>query len=192
LREQMQVELKHLQSRLGTTFIMVTHDQTEALSISDRIAVLNRGRIEQIATPAELYDAPATRFVADFIGSMNVLEGEILETTAEAVRVEAGAMIIEVPADRAALTARVPGAAVLVCIRPEELSVLPFPADGAVPAQIVSTIFHGPTLRVFAVLPGGEKLMIDAPRRNAEARPRTGTTIYVCPLQSSGRILSTD
>ncbi|TGP82972.1 ABC transporter ATP-binding protein, partial [bacterium M00.F.Ca.ET.222.01.1.1] len=64
LREQMQVELKRLQSRLGTTFVMVTHDQTEALSISDRIVVMNKGRIEQIAPPATLYDRPATKFVA--------------------------------------------------------------------------------------------------------------------------------
>ncbi|WP_292634124.1 ABC transporter ATP-binding protein, partial [Mesorhizobium sp.] len=74
LREQMQVELKRLQSRLGTTFVMVTHDQTEALSISDRIVVMNKGRIEQIAAPATLYDRPATRFVASFIGTMNLLQ----------------------------------------------------------------------------------------------------------------------
>jgi len=75
LREQMQVELKNLQNRLGTTFILVTHDQTEALSISDRIVVMNGGQVEQIATPAELYDRPATRFVASFIGTMNLLAG---------------------------------------------------------------------------------------------------------------------
>ena len=73
LREQMQVELKRLQARLGTTFVMVTHDQTEALSISDRIVVMNKGRIEQIASPATLYDRPATQFVASFIGTMNLL-----------------------------------------------------------------------------------------------------------------------
>ena len=72
LREQMQVELKRLQSQLGTTFVMVTHDQTEALSISDRIVVMNKGRIEQIAPPATLYDRPATTFVASFIGTMNL------------------------------------------------------------------------------------------------------------------------
>ena len=75
LREQMQVELKNLQRELGISFIFVTHDQHEALSMSDRIGVFNKGRIEQIATPAQLYRAPATRFVAEFVGAANLLEG---------------------------------------------------------------------------------------------------------------------
>jgi len=90
LREQMQVELKRLQSRLGTTFVMVTHDQTEALSISDRIVVMNRGRIEQTAAPATLYDRPATRFVASFIGTMNILQSRFLGRDGERLRFVAG------------------------------------------------------------------------------------------------------
>lgn len=76
LREQMQVELKELQRRLGITFVLVTHDQHEALSMSDRIGVFNRGRLEQIDTPTNLYEKPATRFVAEFLGAANVLEAE--------------------------------------------------------------------------------------------------------------------
>ena len=76
LREQMQVELKELQRRLGITFVLVTHDQHEALSMSDRIGVFNRGRLEQIASPTGLYEQPATRFVAEFLGAANVLEAE--------------------------------------------------------------------------------------------------------------------
>lgn len=76
LREQMQSELKALQRRLGITFAFVTHDQHEALSMSDRIGVFNRGRLEQVATPAELYDRPATRFVAEFVGTANLLIGQ--------------------------------------------------------------------------------------------------------------------
>ena len=75
LREQMQSELKSLQRKLGITFIFVTHDQHEALSMSDRIGVFNKGRLEQVATPAELYNRPATRFVAEFVGAANVLQG---------------------------------------------------------------------------------------------------------------------
>jgi spermidine/putrescine transport system ATP-binding protein len=189
LREQMQIELKRLQSHLGTTFVLVTHDQTEALSISDRIVVLNRGRIEQIATPAELYDAPATRFVADFIGTINVLDADILETKGERLRVSAGSMIFEVSADRTSLTpAR--GAPALICIRPEELSILPFPSDDAISAQIVSTVFYGPMLRLFVEIPGGQKLMIDTRRRKAEVALETGSTIYVRPTRGAGRVLS--
>jgi putative spermidine/putrescine transport system ATP-binding protein len=76
LREQMQVELKNLQRELGITFIFVTHDQHESLSMSDRIGVFNHGRLEQVATPDELYNKPSTRFVAEFVGTANVLEGE--------------------------------------------------------------------------------------------------------------------
>jgi putative spermidine/putrescine transport system ATP-binding protein len=75
LREQMQSELKALQRRLGITFVFVTHDQHEALSMSDRIGVFNKGRLEQVATPQQIYDTPATRFVAQFVGAANVLEG---------------------------------------------------------------------------------------------------------------------
>ncbi len=79
LREQMQSELKALQRRLGITFVFVTHDQHEALSMSDRIGVFNRGRLEQVGTPQQIYDTPATRFVAQFVGAANVLEGAVAQ-----------------------------------------------------------------------------------------------------------------
>ena len=79
LREQMQGELKKLQRQLGITFIFVTHDQTEALSMSDRVAVFNRGRIEQVDTPRNLYMKPATTFVAEFVGTSNVVRGDLAE-----------------------------------------------------------------------------------------------------------------
>ena len=83
LREQMQAELKALQRRLGITFIFVTHDQHEALSMSDRVGVMNRGRLEQVGTPREIYDSPATRFVAEFVGAANLLEGELARRLAD-------------------------------------------------------------------------------------------------------------
>jgi putative spermidine/putrescine transport system ATP-binding protein len=76
LREQMQSELKALQRRLGITFLFITHDQHEALSMSDRIGVFNKGRLEQVGTPQQVYDTPATRFVAQFVGAANVLDGD--------------------------------------------------------------------------------------------------------------------
>ena len=188
LREQMQIELKRLQARLGTTFVMVTHDQTEALSISDRIVVMNCGRVEQIASPAELYDAPATRFVANFIGTMNLLEGKVLDASPQSHRIAAGPMTFDVPADQAA-KAPVPGGPALVCIRPEELTTFAAACDGAVPAQIISTVFYGPMLRVFVEIGGGQKLMIDTPRRTAEAAFEPGSLIYVRPNAGCGRML---
>ena len=83
LREQMQAELKALQRRLGITFLFVTHDQHEALSMSDRVGVMNRGRLEQVGTPREIYDAPATRFVAEFVGAANLLDGELARRLAD-------------------------------------------------------------------------------------------------------------
>ena len=80
LRREMQVELKALQRDVGITFVFVTHDQEEALTMSDRIAVFNEGRIEQLAAPAELYEHPASAFVAGFVGTSNLLEGEIAAT----------------------------------------------------------------------------------------------------------------
>lgn len=189
LREQMQIELKRLQSRLGTTFVMVTHDQAEALSISDRIVVLNRGKIEQIASPSELYDAPQTRFVADFIGSMNVLEAEVVETTSTGVRVAAGAMLIDVPADCVRATPG-PRTSVLVCVRPEELTAHPFPSDDTVAAQVLSSVFYGPTFRLFVETDAGQKLMIDMGRRRSTEAFNAGATVHVCPVQGSGRLLN--
>ena len=83
LRKQMQLELKRIQTELGTTFVYVTHDQEEALAMSDRIAVMNRGRVEQMAGPREIYDHPKTAFVADFIGSLNTLEFTVDELVGE-------------------------------------------------------------------------------------------------------------
>ena len=85
LREQMQTELKSLQRKLGITFLFITHDQHEALSMSDRIGVFNEGRLEQVGTPHEVYNAPATRFVAMFVGAANVLDGEAARARGRAV-----------------------------------------------------------------------------------------------------------
>ena len=86
LREEMQIELKNLQRRLGITFVFVTHDQGEALSMADRVAVFNQGRIEQLDTPRALYVKPATTFVARFVGGANVIEGELARRLSGSIR----------------------------------------------------------------------------------------------------------
>jgi spermidine/putrescine transport system ATP-binding protein len=124
LRRQLQVELKRVQVEVGITFVYVTHDQEEALALSDRIAVMNGGRIEQLGTPEELYDRPATRFVADFIGTTNLLAGTVSSATADGavLELEAGGRCM-VGADGLA-----PGAAVEIAVRPEALELVPRPA----------------------------------------------------------------
>ena len=117
LREELQLEMKRLHQQLGITFIYVTHDQREALIMSDRIAVMNQGRIEQAGSPSELYDRPATRFVAGFIGESNFLEGEVasLQGRDVAARV-AGATVVAISRQPQAV-----GARVVLAIRPEKI-----------------------------------------------------------------------
>ncbi len=143
LRKQMQVELKRLQKRLGMTFVFVTHDQEEALTMSDRVVVLDRGRIVQSGTPIEIYHRPGNAFVADFIGEANLLRVDLLarEAGAGLVRTEGG-LELRVP-----LTAW-PGDArrALLLVRPEKLCVSKRPIEGAenlFEATITEEIFQG-------------------------------------------------
>ncbi|MER9301332.1 ABC transporter ATP-binding protein [Mesorhizobium sp. M0293] len=163
LREQMQVELKRLQSRLGTTFVMVTHDQTEALSISDRIVVMNKGRIEQIAPPATLYDRPATTFVASFIGTMNLLQSRFISRDGDRLRFTAGTLPLEATSEAGDVP--VEGAIRTVGVRPEDLLATTEAAAGTAPARVNSIVFHGRTLRLHAELGPGAPVVIDAPRQ---------------------------
>lgn len=127
LRKEMQLELKHLQMTVGITFIYVTHDQEEALTMSDRIAVMNAGRVLQVGTPMEIYERPASRFVADFIGESNFLRGTVQgASSAAATVVIADRFPVEVPADRQ-LTV---GQQVTVAVRPEKVRLVPIEAPG--------------------------------------------------------------
>ena len=125
LRKRLQIELKRIQMDVGITFVYVTHDQEEALTMSDRIAVMHGGRIEQVGEPEDLYDRPATSFVADFIGTTNLLTGtvEALENDVALVRLGSGDLC------RIAGTGRRAGEAVEISIRPESIAVNP--ADGS-------------------------------------------------------------
>ena len=139
LREQMQIELKQIQREVGITFVFVTHDQEEALTLSDRIAVFNDGGIEQVGTPEDLYERPATRFVATFLGSTNLVEGE--------------------------LARRLTGSGALVSIRPERIHLAapgtPAP-DGfsTVSARIEEIVYTGPTTRYVAAAETGDRLIV--------------------------------
>ncbi|WP_428967006.1 ABC transporter ATP-binding protein [Micromonospora fluostatini] len=117
LRRQMQGELKRLQTDLGTTFVHVTHDQEEAMTLADTVAVLHAGRVEQLGAPADLYDHPASAFVATFLGQCNLLAAEAAGTAGDEVAVTAYGLRLAVPADRA----RVDRGAVHLGVRPEKL-----------------------------------------------------------------------
>ncbi len=120
LREETQFELMDLQQNLGLTFVVVTHDQEEAMTMADRIAILDKGEVMQVATPAEVYEAPGSRFVANFVGNVNMFEGKVASRSGDAVRItgSSGAEIKVVNAGNAAA-----GSTVAFAIRPEKIKV---------------------------------------------------------------------
>jgi len=151
----MQLELKRLQRQLGLTFVFVTHDQEEALTMSDRIAVVNRGRIEQLGTPHEVYHRPATAFAATFVGETNLLAGEPCGRGDGMLRVRLeGGLEISLPEERWPAGAN----RALVLIRPEKVHVSPRPPaipGSAFEARIEEEIFKGATDHlVVATRPG--------------------------------------
>lgn len=141
LRGSMQVELKQIQRELGVTTIFVTHDQGEALSMSDRIAVMSAGRIRQIAAPDDIYRRPADRFVASFVGDANVLNGRLVERSGDAAVVSIGDVRASVPA--ASIAEVSIGGSVDVFVRPEHFSVTSRGASGSLPATVTTQVFQG-------------------------------------------------
>jgi spermidine/putrescine transport system ATP-binding protein len=136
LRKQMQVELKRIQSEVGITFIFVTHDQEEAMTMSDRIAVMRHGRIEQLGQPEELYERPRTEFVAGFLGVSNLLDGEIQGRSGNLLDIRlTGGTILRAPAETANGATRVH-----VGVRPEKLRVTPSTADASTPESDVNAL----------------------------------------------------
>jgi putative spermidine/putrescine transport system ATP-binding protein len=160
LREQLQLEIKRVHRERGISVLYVTHDQEEALTMSDRIAVFNKGRIEQIGTPEELYDRPATRFVASFIGDTNLIEGRVLG-------VAGGICEIETAAGRIVASARTllaAGAAVFVAVRPERVVLAPMQAAGAgLEGVITEQVFLGTSRKYVIRLADGTELVVLRP-----------------------------
>jgi putative spermidine/putrescine transport system ATP-binding protein/spermidine/putrescine transport system ATP-binding protein len=141
LRGSMQVELKQIQRALGVTTIFVTHDQGEALSMSDRIAVMSAGRIRQIGGPGDVYRRPADRFVASFVGDANILAGRLVERRGDVATVSVGDVHLDVPAAPFARLAA--GDAVDVFVRPEHLAVASRGAPGSLPGTVATQVFQG-------------------------------------------------
>lgn len=147
LREAMQFELKRIQREVGITFVFVTHDQGEALTMSDRIAVMSDGRVEQIGTPQEIYNSPASLFVAGFIGSANLLPGEVVESvgTDTVVQLTAGHKV-----HARTNIDRLTGAPVSVMLRPERLTAGVEPRDDgrSIEGTVADVVFQGATARI--------------------------------------------
>ncbi|MDX6439542.1 MAG: putative spermidine/putrescine transport system ATP-binding protein [Gaiellaceae bacterium] len=182
VRVQLREEIRRIQSRLGITTIYVTHDQEEALSISDRVAVLSQGRIEQVGTPSEIYGSPSTPFVAEFVGTMNRLEATVADP--QSGEVDYGGVRVAVDAVRG----RSAGERVLVLVRPETVELGPSNGGAALSGEVISQTFLGPVTRLKVTLDQGE-MTADVSASRAESFP-VGTRVAVGFPSESARLLS--
>jgi putative spermidine/putrescine transport system ATP-binding protein len=159
LREQMQLDIRELHRRLGLTIVFVTHDQTEALTMSDRIAVFNHGKIEQIGPPEQIYDQPATRFVAEFIGETNYLTGTVTAIDGDRATIDIGdGRNLTVLAGRSVAK----GDAVDLSVRPERVRVGTASAN-TLSGIVEDVVYHGDHLQV-VLTAGSHKLLVKADR----------------------------
>jgi spermidine/putrescine ABC transporter ATP-binding subunit len=187
LREQMQIELKHLQRQLGVTVIFVTHDQIEALTMSDRVAVMNEGRLIQVGTPEQLYEEPSSRFVADFIGETNFIEGSLVSLDEGQGEVALGDFRYGGVAEA---NVRV-GTDVALAVRPEHVTLAPA-ADkggGSTFGEIAHIVYSGATVLYVIAVAGGPTLTARAPAGGGDRRRwALGEKVAVTWQVSSARI----
>ncbi|WP_410492198.1 ABC transporter ATP-binding protein [Bosea sp. 685] len=175
LREEMQIETKQLQREIGVTVVFVTHDQTEALTMADRVAVLDHGRLQQIGTPHNLYEAPKSAFVAGFIGETNFWQGVARGAAAAggsvSVELTEGAVVEATAVD--AVTER---AKLRVAIRPERLS-LTAPEQGLLTARVQQEIYAGNATTLLLSTPNGQSLKLRLPAGSAMPSPAIGDLV---------------
>jgi spermidine/putrescine transport system ATP-binding protein len=178
LRQQMRVELKNLQRQLGISFVFVTHDQEEALAMSDRIAVMNAGRIEQVGTATDVYERPRTEFVAGFIGHSNIIEGRVESAPGPDglhVRVGTTTIRVEHPDGKIALGV---GDRIRLMIRPEKI-ILSDVSDALLCGLVESAVYMGESTRLRVRLDGGQEISVLEQNKGpaGSARDRTGQRV---------------
>jgi len=188
LREYTQFELINIQEQLGVTFIVVTHDQEEAMTLATRIGVMNRGEIVQIGTPTEIYEFPTSRFVADFIGSVNMFEGRLVEDLPDRVRIQSDELGGVVYVDHGISAA--PGAIVWAAIRPEKIEISRQPRSGENCVRgVVTEIAYMGDLSVYLVKIGTGRIMrVTLPnveRLSDDERIQWDETVYLSWHESS-------
>ncbi|MGP1673586.1 MAG: ABC transporter ATP-binding protein [Candidatus Limnocylindrales bacterium] len=169
LRRQLQLELKRIQAEVGITFVYVTHDQEEALTMSDRIAVMHAGTVEQLGTPEELYERPATRFVADFIGSTNLIRG-VVEVDGS-VRLSSGEVV------RIAHDGLASGSDIEISIRPESIELVPLDTPGALRGEVAMAAYLGTNMSYQVRTAGG--LVVSVLTSKAGPRRPVGSEVAV-------------
>ncbi|MEU0275806.1 ABC transporter ATP-binding protein [Streptomyces sp. NPDC006307] len=184
LRRQMQLELKRIQTEVGITFVHVTHDQEEAMTMADTVAVMNGGRVEQLGAPADLYENPRTTFVANFLGTSNLIQAEVAEAGSD-LTVTAGGATLRLPADRCSAPTAT-GGKLLVGIRPEKISLAH--ADDAsaiatgrnrVTGRIVATSFIGVSTQYVVDGPAGRGLQVYEQNIERDSRLAPGAEVVL-------------
>ena len=192
LRMQMQVELKEIQHRVGTTFVYVTHDQTEALTMSDRIAVMNHGVIEQLGTGRDVYERPRTRFVATFLGDSNLLEARVESLDPQRTVLQAPGGRLTAPAGPALN----PGDAVVLCVRPERLRLVgpcgappPGAYENSLAARVREIIYKGAFIEYRLTTAAGAPLIAQVHANGATVAER-GAAVSVAWRRDDGVILT--
>jgi ABC-type Fe3+/spermidine/putrescine transport system ATPase subunit len=174
LRHDLQLQLRQLHRRLGRTFINVTHDQEEAMAMSDRIAIMRAGKIVQLGSPRALYDAPSTRFVADFLGKSNFIEGKVVSVEAGIATVDtADGPVLHRPGDHDVAE----GQAVILAVRPQKLQLGAGPNGRS--ATVETAIFLGTHAELSLRCNSGLLLTANVPIRTAEELPSEGAQIQI-------------
>ena len=177
LREHMQLEIKHLHARLGINVVYVTHDQSEALTMSDRVGVFNDGTMQQVAPPAELYDAPANPFVATFIGENNAIAGEVVELSGSNCRIRTadGSLIAALASEGLK-----PGARTTLVLRPERIALAPSgDSTNRFKARVEELIYHGDHMRLGVSACGSDDVRIKVAAHHIGVPLSTGAEIAV-------------
>jgi len=178
IRQQLQIELKKIQKQVGTTFVFVTHDQDEALKMSDRIAVMNLGRIEQLGTPEDVYNRPSTPFVAKFVGETNFFSGTVVAHPSTGHAVEIPALGATVAAECGQLA---PGVVVSISVRPEnvKLAILDGSGPGQLAGVIKSSIYAGQHIRYVVDVGGTDVIVVQPTAPSQVRRLEAGDTVSV-------------
>ena len=194
LRESTQFELINIQKRLGVTFIVVTHDQEEAMTLSSRMGVMNHGKIAQVGTPAAIYESPATKFVADFIGSVNMFEGRVLDEGPGCLRIQSEELGCIVAVDRSVHCAR--GAMVWTAVRPEKINISRDPGQASLENVVRGTVkeiaYMGDVSIYHVQIDSGKIVRVTLPNimRDAEHRITRDEAVYLSWHGSSPVVLT--
>jgi spermidine/putrescine transport system ATP-binding protein len=194
LRRQMQIELKRIQTEVGLTFVHVTHDQEEAMTMADTIAVMNAGRVEQLGSPAQLYENPATVFVANFLGQSNLLAASVTDRSGDLLVLDVGGATVTMPRARS----RTDGDRLLIGVRPEKMHIVvaadgdrdraPLEATNVLDGTITDSSFTGVSTQFLVRTQSGDELTIFASnlRTDDRLRPGAGVRLLWAPEHTFG------